>query len=103
MTSAEMGPLDLFMSFLLISPSLTKLGAAANVVCPLEDYVLTGVEFSDCQRETLAEFNPVDSDGYNPCPELERIVSNCAKVLQVFFYNTITGALQLFTSFKWKP
>ena len=55
-----------------------------DVICPLEDYILTGLEFSKCQKEVLTSFSPSDdSKGSQPCAELKNVVDNCATIVQV--------------------
>ena len=54
----------------------------ADVICPLEDYILTGTEFSKCQKEVLKSFSTDDSSSA-PCNELKHVVDNCAKIVQV--------------------
>ena len=52
------------------------------MICPLEDYILTGTEFSKCQKEVLKSFSTDDSSSA-PCNELKHVVDNCAKIVQV--------------------
>jgi len=54
------------------------------VICPLEDYILTGTEFSKCQKEVLKSFSTDDSSSA-PCNELKHVVDNCAKIVQRCF------------------
>lgn len=50
----------------------------------MEDYILTGLQFSDCQKETLKSFSANDDkSSSNPCVELKNVVEKCANIVQV--------------------
>ncbi len=57
---------------------------SGDVICTMEDYVLTGIEFGQCQAETLKSFA---SKGMgNPCPEIKQIIDNCAVIVKVSYF-----------------
>ena len=53
---------------------------AHEVVCSLEDYILTGIEFRKCQQETLQSF----ADGNN-CKVINLIVESCSRIVKVSY------------------
>ena len=53
---------------------------AHEVVCSLEDYILTGIEFRKCQQETLQSF----TDGNN-CKVINLIVESCSRIVKVSY------------------
>jgi hypothetical protein len=66
-------------SVLVLLPTLASTG---DVICSLEDYVMTGIEFAKCQATTLTSFQ--GSNNGNPCPEIKEIVTNCALIVKVY-------------------
>ena len=66
--------------------ALIGLCDSGDVVCSVENYILAGLEFSDCQKEALKSFKADDSkdDGKNPCRILNDVVETCAAIVQVF-------------------
>ena len=69
-----------FILFLILQPYLILSG---DVICSLEDYVLTGIEFGDCQKEAMKSYGSDDDPSRNPCAELETVVNNCARLVSV--------------------
>ena len=69
-----------FALTLILQPSLIFTG---DVICSLEDYVLTGIEFGDCQNEAMKAYGNDNSKDRNPCSELENVVNNCARLVSV--------------------
>ena len=67
---------------LILQPYLILSG---DVICSLEDYVLTGIEFGDCQKEVMKTYGADDDKDRNPCAELENVVNNCARLVSVSF------------------
>ena len=65
--------------------ALVGLCDSGDVVCSVENYILAGLEFSDCQKEALKSFKADDSkkDGKNPCRTLNHVVEKCATIVQV--------------------
>ena len=53
------------------------------MICSLEDYVLTGIEFGDCQSEAMKSYGSDDDKDRNPCAELKNVVNNCARLVSV--------------------
>ena len=51
---SKMAPSHLITLFILLFTINYSLGS--EVICSLEDYVLTGIEFRQCQKETLGRF-----------------------------------------------
>ena len=56
---------------------------SGDVICSLEDYVLTGIEFGDCQSEAMKSYGSDDDKTRNPCAELKNVVDNCARLVSV--------------------
>ena len=54
----KMAPLNFITLFILSFTINNTLGS--EVICSLEDYVLTGIEFRQCQKETLGRF-PIEN------------------------------------------
>jgi len=67
--------------------ALIGLCDSGDVVCSVENYILAGLEFSDCQKEALKSFKADDSkdDGKNPCRILNDVVETCATIVQKCF------------------
>ena len=65
--------------------ALIGLCDSGDVVCSVENYILAGLEFSDCQKEALKSFKADDTtdDGKNPCRILNDVVETCASIVQV--------------------
>ena len=60
---------------------------ASEVTCSLEDYILTGIEFRQCQSKILDTFET--ARGGNPCKLIKSIVDSCStivKVRNVYYY-----------------
>ena len=66
--------------FLVFQPHWISGG---DVICSLEDYVLTGIEFGDCQSEAMKSYGSDDDKDRNPCAELKNVVNNCARLVSV--------------------
>ncbi len=77
-----------FKVFFLLVLGINQIVQAGEVICTLEDYILTGLEFSDCQKDTLKSFGAGpddDANGKNPCHELRNVVNQCANIVQRCF------------------
>ena len=61
----------------------SNLVSSGDVICSLEDYVLTGIEFGDCQSEAMKTYGTDDDKTRNPCAELKNVVDNCARLVSV--------------------
>lgn len=68
--------------FLVFQPHWISGG---DVICSLEDYVLTGIEFGDCQSEAMKSYGSDDDKDRNPCAELKNVVNNCARLVSRCF------------------
>ena len=69
-----------FLLFFVFQPHWILGG---DVICSLEDYVLTGIEFGDCQSEAMKSYGSDDDKARNPCSELKNVVDNCARLVSV--------------------
>ena len=69
-----------FLLFFVFQPNWILGG---DVICSLEDYVLTGIEFGDCQSEAMKSYGSDDDKARNPCSELKNVVDNCARLVSV--------------------
>ena len=56
---------------------------ASEVTCSLEDYILTGIEFRQCQSKILDTFET--ARGGNPCKLIKSIVDSCSTIVKVSF------------------
>jgi len=57
-----------------------------DVTCTKDEYIMTGLEFSDCQKEALKTFKADDNtSGINPCAVLKDVVESCATIVQRCF------------------
>jgi len=57
-----------------------------DVTCTKDNYIMTGLEFSDCQKEALKSFKAEDtSPSINPCAVLKDVVDTCATIVQRCF------------------
>ena len=54
---------------------------ASEVTCSLEDYILTGIEFRQCQSKILDTFET--ARGGNPCKLIKSIVDSCSTIVKV--------------------
>ena len=65
--------------------ALIGLCDSGDVTCSVENYILAGLEFSDCQKEALKSFKADDTKdgGKNPCRILNDVVETCATIVQV--------------------
>ena len=72
--------------FLVFQPHWISGG---DVICSLEDYVLTGIEFGDCQSEAMKSYGSDDDKDRNPCAELKNVVNNCARLVSVRTCNSL--------------
>ena len=57
---------------------------ASEVTCSLEDYILTGIEFRQCQSKILDTFET--ARGGNPCKLIKSIVDSCSTIVKVRNY-----------------
>jgi len=57
-----------------------------DVTCTKDNYIMTGLEFSDCQKNALKSFKADDtSPDINPCAVLKDVVDKCATIVQRCF------------------
>ena len=78
-----MGTLLFLWLMAIYWPSLIS---SKDVICSLNEYIVTGVEFSQCQKETLASFSHHKGNSgetEHHCKELKHIVENCATIVEV--------------------
>ena len=53
-----------------------------EVICSLDKYIVNGLEFSTCQKETMVSFN--DGSGtIHHCSQLKHVVDNCGPIVEV--------------------
>ena len=72
-----------FAALALLQPTDCKL------VCDIEEYVRTGMEFVRCQTMTLKSFHENrkkgegdDHEVADPCPALRKIIDSCVNVVR---------------------
>jgi hypothetical protein len=53
-----------------------------KIICDVESYVLSGLEFAKCNQATMDAF-PSTPLNLNPCPVLYHLVNSCAEILKV--------------------
>ena len=64
--------------------ALFDLCSSGEVTCSVEEYIITGLEFSDCQKEALKSFKPNDpKPSEHSCKILKDVVEVCATLVQV--------------------
>ena len=66
---------------LLNNNNINNIIFASEVTCSLEDYILTGIEFRQCQSKILDTFET--GRGGNPCKLIKSIVNSCSTIVKV--------------------
>ena len=78
---------NLLTIFIVLTYNNNNVVFASEVTCSLEDYILTGIEFRQCQSKILDTFET--ARGGNPCKLIKSIVDSCStivKVRNVYYY-----------------
>jgi hypothetical protein len=53
-----------------------------RIICNVETYVLSGLEFAKCNQAAMDAF-PATPLNINPCPILDHLINSCAEILKV--------------------
>jgi hypothetical protein len=82
----------------------------SKIICDVETYVLSGIEFARCHQGTMEQF-PSTPLNMNPCPALTHLVNSCSEVLRVrtkipmsqnfYWCGEVNGIIFLFHFWKW--
>ena len=68
----------LLCTFSCLLPNLID----SKIICDVETYVLSGIEFAKCHQGTMEAF-PSTPLNMNPCPALKHLVNSCSEVVKV--------------------
>jgi len=78
----------MILILILTAGSIIHHVRGSNIICSESEYVTSGIEFKQCQDETLQSFQPQSAGGrkvFNPCPALKHIVYSCAETVRHCF------------------
>ena len=59
-----------------------------RIICNVETYVLSGLEFAKCNQAAMDAF-PQTPLNMNPCPVLDHLINSCAEILKARNHRSI--------------